>query len=90
MLRFLASRLRSTSDCEFGALGKSVAGILAVGGSGLGLWLLPSSSSYPDSSVSFADSDFERGKPDIGMASNDAERGKKTRYLFAGVCLMFF
>ncbi|XP_042374096.1 calcium uptake protein, mitochondrial-like [Zingiber officinale] len=83
MLRFLASRLRSTSDCEFGALGKSIAGVLAVGGSGLGLWLLPSSSSYPDSSVSFADSDFERGKPDIGMASNDAERGKKRRYLFA-------
>ncbi|RWW57782.1 hypothetical protein BHE74_00035400 [Ensete ventricosum] len=71
---------------DLGALGRAVARVLAVGGSAIGLCMLPSFSSFPDSSLSFADSNLEPSEPEHPMASDDAKMEKKSKFLFAGVC----
>ncbi|RRT69621.1 hypothetical protein B296_00011652 [Ensete ventricosum] len=70
---------------DLGALGRAVAGVLAVGGSAIGLCMLPSFSSFPDSSLSFADSNLEPSEPEHPMASDDVKMEKKSKFLFAGV-----
>ncbi|XP_020091046.1 calcium uptake protein, mitochondrial [Ananas comosus] len=67
---------------DVAALRRAAAGVLAVGGSGLGLWFLPSSSSPESSSVSFADSGSERvNGPEREIAIPDAGKEKKPRFL---------
>ncbi|KAG1327818.1 calcium uptake protein, mitochondrial [Cocos nucifera] len=56
-----------------GARGKAAAGILAVGGSGLALWMFPSSS--------FADSASERSDPKHQIAFRDPKKEKKSKFL---------
>ncbi|XP_010907508.1 calcium uptake protein, mitochondrial isoform X2 [Elaeis guineensis] len=57
-----------------GALGKAAVGILAAGGSGLALWMFPSSS--------FADSASERSDPKHHqIAFRDPKQGKKFKFL---------
>lgn len=80
---FAAAEKQSGSpDHELGPLGRAVAAAVAVGASGLGLWLLPSTSPFPDSSRSFADSDLVQNEP---LFRNEAEMKKKPKFLFAGV-----
>ncbi|THU50658.1 hypothetical protein C4D60_Mb06t22600 [Musa balbisiana] len=68
---------------DLGALGRAVAGVLAIGGSAIGLWMLTSVSSFPDSSLSFADSNLERSEPEHPIATDDAKMEKKSKFLFA-------
>ncbi|CAL9186127.1 unnamed protein product [Musa hybrid cultivar] len=68
---------------DLGALGRAVAGVLAIGGSAIGLWMLTSVSSFPDSSLSFADSNLERSEPEHSIATDDAKMEKKSKFLFA-------
>ncbi|XP_065013671.1 calcium uptake protein, mitochondrial-like isoform X1 [Musa acuminata AAA Group] len=68
---------------DLGALGRAVAGVLAIGGSAIGLWMLTSVSSFPDSSLSFADSNLERSEPEHPIATDDSKMEKKSKFLFA-------
>ncbi|URE24638.1 Calcium uptake protein 1 [Musa troglodytarum] len=78
-----AEKGHGPSDRDLGAIGSAVVGVLAVGASGLGLWLVPSSSSFPGSSLYFADSDLAQKEPDLRIVSNDAKIEKKAKFLFA-------
>ncbi|THU70396.1 hypothetical protein C4D60_Mb08t24540 [Musa balbisiana] len=77
-----AEKGRGQSDRDLGAIGSAVVGVLAVGASGLGLWLVPSSPSFPGSSLYFADSDLAQKEPDLRIVSNDAKIEKKPKFLF--------
>ncbi|XP_010913359.1 calcium uptake protein, mitochondrial isoform X2 [Elaeis guineensis] len=68
------------SNRELGAL---VAGIVALGGSGLGLWFLPSPSSPLESSVIFADASASGQRdPEQQFVFGDSIQQKKPRYIF--------
>ncbi|XP_038985430.1 calcium uptake protein, mitochondrial-like isoform X2 [Phoenix dactylifera] len=67
------------SSRELGAL---VAGIVALGGSGLGLWFLPSPSSPLESSVIFADAAASgQSDPEQQFVFEDSIQQKKPRYI---------
>lgn len=82
-----AEKGRGPSDRDLGAIGSAVVGVLAVGASGLGLWLVSSSSYFPGSSLYFADSDLAQKEPDLRIVSNDAKIEKKPKFLLPGQSL---
>ncbi|XP_072978210.1 calcium uptake protein, mitochondrial isoform X1 [Typha angustifolia] len=75
----VAAAGRSEPEPEHSSIAGAVTGILAVGGTGLGFWLLPSS---PDASLSFADSGSGTEDSNYQISLMDASKEKKPKFLF--------